>query len=743
LSLVLQHLGSYEEAEPLLEEALEVNRRLGQVEAQVVNLGNLGTLALETGDFSRSMDFFQQAERLADSAPDEAWAEPQMATSRLNQAVVLEAVGAYRESLEKLEEVSASGALPKDFETSYKTTLGVVFRNLGDPYRALRAFEEALEAFRIRGDLAGQANAWLNVGIARELNLRLLEEAEVAYRSSLAFARQSKERAAETLALYYLGRVDLEQGQVETARGLFRQTLHLAQESGISEGEWAAYEGLGRCSVLEGDLDQAAQLQERAIELLEMQRSRLHRPELRAGYLGDRRSPYAVAVQVYAQLEARTPGSGAAERALELVQRAKSRELLESLGSARSGARPLTATEIVETVGGGRLLELFVAEEQLFAWWVHAGRIELLDLGPSEPIIAAAVEVHRSLASEEDPPEERLRYLSTSLLASLPSEGWKGSKLWLAPDRELHYLPFELLPLPEAVRAAPRRLIEETAIAYLPSASSLAWLEERQPTGSRVYFTGFALPAGRPGPPPQGLSASVLLRSTDLGPLPASQRELETSARQIGGPARLRVGAEATETALREDATAGCRILHLATHAVVREAEGSSAAVLLAPSPVDDGLLSPGEIASMEAKVDLTVLASCRTALGSGDGARALSSLSGSLLAAGSRAVVATLWDVGDEATAAFMEQFYYQLHKGLPPALALRKAKLRLLSEPGWSDPSLWAAYVLIGDPPAILPATGWRRWRTPSLVVLGLLLVFLLWIFRRSFRSQRLSTS
>ena len=122
--------------------------------------------------------------------------------------------------------------------------------------------------------------------------------------------------------------------------------------------------------------------------------------------------------------------------------------------------------------------------------------------------------------------------------------------------------------------------------------------------------------------------------------------------------------------AFRDAVTRGAKVVHLATHTVVDERRGRGASILLTPAGEEDGLLTPREIAGLQDRCDLTVLAACRTALGaSGEDGRALASLTGSFLAAGSPAVVATLWDVGDAATAAFMEQLYDQLSRGYPPA--------------------------------------------------------------------------
>jgi hypothetical protein len=64
---------------------------------------------------------------------------------------------------------------------------------------------------------------------------------------------------------------------------------------------------------------------------------------------------------------------------------------------------------------------------------------------------------------------------------------------------------------------------------------------------------------------------------------------------------------------------------------------------------------------------------------------------------AGTPTVVATLWDVNDEATALLMERFYTHLKKGVGKAEALRQAQLELIEE--YPDPYYWSAFVMSGD--------------------------------------------
>ena len=71
------------------------------------------------------------------------------------------------------------------------------------------------------------------------------------------------------------------------------------------------------------------------------------------------------------------------------------------------------------------------------------------------------------------------------------------------------------------------------------------------------------------------------------------------------------------------------------------------------------------------------------------------------------------------------MEQFYFELARGTRPAIALRRAKLRLAHDARWGDATDWAGFVLLGDAgPVVPPKTRWR-WLATAAVAAGALLV------------------
>jgi CHAT domain-containing protein len=79
------------------------------------------------------------------------------------------------------------------------------------------------------------------------------------------------------------------------------------------------------------------------------------------------------------------------------------------------------------------------------------------------------------------------------------------------------------------------------------------------------------------------------------------------------------------------------------------------------------------------------VLSACDTGLGEVAGGEGVLGLVRAFHVAGARNVVASLWQVPDESTAALMGRFYHRLWaEKLPPLEALRQAQLDVYRNPG-----------------------------------------------------------
>jgi CHAT domain-containing protein len=279
-----------------------------------------------------------------------------------------------------------------------------------------------------------------------------------------------------------------------------------------------------------------------------------------------------------------------------------------------------------------------------------------------------------------------------------PTAAGRRPRLVVVGDGALLRVPFAALPGPDGLPLAASR-----QVVLLPSAAVLA--ELRRPRARRApgelvvvadpIFSTADSRLTRPSPP----GAPALPR------LPATRREALAVASMVPEPRRLLALDFDAERGLAARGTlARYRVLHLATHALVDDRDPRLTGVVLslvdAEGRPQDGVLSLDEISRLELAAELVVLSACRTALGRELRGEGLLGLTRAFFNAGARRVVATLWEVQDEATAVLMERFYRAyLGRGLPPGEALRQAQRSFLADPRWSDPYYWSGFVLQGE--------------------------------------------
>ncbi|MFN3472808.1 MAG: CHAT domain-containing protein [Blastomonas sp.] len=212
---------------------------------------------------------------------------------------------------------------------------------------------------------------------------------------------------------------------------------------------------------------------------------------------------------------------------------------------------------------------------------------------------------------------------------------------------------------------------------------------------------------GVPGAPARTLmamrSATTARSIADLPDLPDSRKELAALGDAIGaGSARLLVGSEATEEALRTAVVPSGAVLAFATHGLLSgELDGlSEPALLLSPAGSDDGLLKPSEIGAMNLPAGLVILSACNTATTSATDRPQLAGLVQGFFFAGAERVLASHWPVRDDVSRRLSVGTVLGMNDGLAPAEALRKAIAKVRSgsdgEPALDTPGLWAMFEL-----------------------------------------------
>jgi CHAT domain-containing protein/Tfp pilus assembly protein PilF len=119
-----------------------------------------------------------------------------------------------------------------------------------------------------------------------------------------------------------------------------------------------------------------------------------------------------------------------------------------------------------------------------------------------------------------------------------------------------------------------------------------------------------------------------------------------------------------------------------------------------------DGYLTAADVDWMDLSgVELVTLSACETGLGRSQSGEGMSGFRTTLLRAGAKTVMTSLWKVPDDATQKLMVRFYENLLRNKMGKLeALRDAQLWMLREnrrtgDGSGQPHTWGAFVLSGD--------------------------------------------
>ncbi len=168
------------------------------------------------------------------------------------------------------------------------------------------------------------------------------------------------------------------------------------------------------------------------------------------------------------------------------------------------------------------------------------------------------------------------------------------------------------------------------------------------------------------------------------------------AAREAFAGATVIRGADATPRVM-EQAAQNSQALHFAGHAVQWR---GSIGLLLSPDPADKtadgraGFWSMSRPRSVNA--DLVVLSACNTGAFEDQATVEPGQLALSMLLAGARQVVASLWDVDSSATTAWNGAFYRDIAHGEPPESAMKHASEQVRTTARWRSPKYWAGFAL-----------------------------------------------
>jgi CHAT domain-containing protein len=419
-----------------------------------------------------------------------------------------------------------------------------------------------------------------------------------------------------------------------------------------------------------------------AIGLLEQRRATIVDGEVRDSFLGTYDELFEDFVDMLDQ-------RGDLPAAFEAAERNRARMLVERLAGAgqRTVRKPLGLSEIRAHLPQQTLLIEYISlPDRVLAFALTHDGIRLLREQVSrDDLRALRQDLVAALRRDDSATAKRIAAaLYRTLLEPLEPELSAATQIAIVGDETTGMIPFASLY--DNHRA--QYLIERIPLVYALSATSFVYGTSEPFTTPPSSFR--ALIVGDPLIPAD--SNSIL---GELPPLPAARAEAQEIAMVYGTSAI--VGRAATLTRVLKDAP-NCDVLHFATHARACRYDPSQSALEMASEDGTTNPLSVQRIATLKlARRPIVVLAGCRTAMPADRGGT-LRSLAAAFIAAGSRNVVGTLWDVDDDMSRDLAVRFHRELLHGATPSSALRTAQLHLLHNAPNRFLSTWSAFQIAG---------------------------------------------
>ncbi len=514
-----------------------------------------------------------------------------------------------------------------------------------------------------------------------------------------------------------------EVGKIEEAKVGYDTLLEKSKIRDNGDIYWMILFDRGRIAEKEGDLKGAVGYYRQAIEVIEQQRSTINTETSKIGFVGDKQA-------VYRQLVAALFADRQYAAAFEYVERSKSRALVDMLAAKQDfavtrgdPAKVKTLLAMANTAETEAMLQGAAAEKPQTRSLVVSARQQL---NTESPELASLINVSSLAAAEIQtliPADEALveyYYNAPDLIAFvLTSKGLSAvrldsnalldnirqyrkqlesaksgdymnlsrqlydqllrpvtnqinvKKLIVVAHGPLHYLPFN------ALHDGKDYLIERYSLRMLPSASVLKYLRT-EPMSKQGNILAFGNPdLGNP--------------KFDLAYAQAEAIAVTKNRPQ----SKVLLRKDANETAFRKYG-GEFRYLHFATHGEFNADAPLKSALLLAKDGKNDGLLTVDKLYSIKLDADLVTLSACETGLGKIANGDDVVGLTRGFLYAGTSTIVASLWQVDDQATSYLMTKFYDNL-KQTDKRESLRQAQLDTRKK--YAHPYYWAAFQITGN--------------------------------------------
>ncbi|HEY6968168.1 MAG TPA: CHAT domain-containing tetratricopeptide repeat protein [Candidatus Angelobacter sp.] len=720
--------GEFGAAQCEFDAAQRIFQRIGDKDNEGIVLNSLGYTQWQSGDLQGSLESYQQAKVILSShGLDDKLATAEAITG-IARALI--AKKQYRQLLPLYTEKSrlARQANNQLLLALALADLAGVYERKGDNSKARALYEKSLEGFRALKDPYREGDLLIRLAV--------LFSGQRKYSQAIDFLERAKSLKGETAQPEDTARINYELADV------YRHLNRLAEARPAIEKT---------IEIIESQRLKITNFDSRAVYFASLHRyfglyiellMGLHQQDPQSGFMqlafeAAEKSKVRALLDLLNQSTPGAPCSKVLQGQLD-----NSTDALAAADEPASKPPVLTMPQIQAEIGADNtvLLEYALGDEKSYVWVVDQTHAVVHELPPAAKIAKLVRAFGEAVTARQPRPEDKtldeyhqrvrradaayqsdLRQLSSLLL---PADDLAGAKrLLIVPDGSLQYLPFAALLVP-GTNGGKEVLVSHREVVVLPSGSALKTLREaaakRPPPTSGAAI--FADPVFEPDDPRLSQNGKNKTKRTDEKPatLKIALRDVQGS-QHIDRLAGSRVEAENIRKTFRkedvlvaEDFRASkeyvlhgvlehYRFLHFATHGIIDplhpEMSGLILSLISRSGKHQDGYLRLGDIYKLKLSADLVVLSACKSALGKDLESEGIIGLPRGFLYAGARSVIASLWKVDDEATAAFMKGFYARIQRGESPSSALRLAQIGMVHSTKWSAPFYWAAFVLQGD--------------------------------------------
>jgi CHAT domain-containing protein/uncharacterized protein HemY len=703
IGLTYASLGEYAKALEFYQQALVIHKQIGDKAGEGVTINNLGAIYHNLGQYAKALDFLQQALVIRKQIGDKAGE----AENINNIGEVYRNLGQHPQALQHYQQALAIQKQIRD-----KAGEGTTRNNLGEAYRELKEYEKALEylqpALVLRkqiGDKSGEAQTLNNIGELYR-NLEKYDRALEYFQQSLVINKQIGDKAAEAGNVNNIGEVYRNLGQYAKALEYFQQALAVVRKIGDKVGEGKTLNNIGLIYNHQSQYPEAEKTLFTAVKIWE---------SLRPGLTDAQKISFFENQTIsYRSLQQCLIAQNKINSALEVADRARARAFVELLASkqlekpnAQFNIKPLNLQQIqnIAKRENSTLVQYSTLEDKLLYIWVikPTGEINFEQINLRKSLNSSLPNLvinsrrgigarGRGIGAESTSENKQIRGNQNSQLKKLYEILIQPIAQYLPtdPNARVIFIPQEslfLVPFPALQDEQGKYLIDKHTILTAPAIQVLDLTSKQKQNLNQSVKD--ILVVGNP------IMPKLPIANEQLEPLPGAEEEAIKIADLLKTQAIT--GNKATETAM-VNKMKQAKIIHFATHGLLDDFKGLGipGAIALAPSAKDDGFLTSSEIIDLKLKAEMVVLSACNTGGGNitGDG---VVGLSRSLITAGVKSVIVSLWSVPDNSTALLMTEFYRHLQHNPDKAAALRQAMLTTRQK--YNNPIDWAAFTLIGE--------------------------------------------